>query len=171
MEENFDKDEMIAVLTASIDQLMGLFFQEDQSRLTESLSPVTPQDHGATQTPTESPKHSEQADGDFRADDDKLIPAKHTAKKKGGRKSFKPPKQPERRRRKFNASEQALLEAEFQKNAQWSYELTQILSERLGVKRLKIYKWNYDRQQREAQLQLHSLCDLMDHGTTLDSLP
>ena len=82
-----------------------------------------------------------------------------------------PPKQPERRRRKFNASEQALLEAEFQKNSQWSCELKQTLSERLGVNRLKIYKWNYDRQQREAQSQLHSLCDLMDLGTTTNSLP
>ena len=85
--------------------------------------------------------------------------------------SYMPPKQPKRRRRLFNVSDQAILEAEFQKNAQWSVELTQILSERLGVKRLKIYKWNYDRHRREAKSHIDLLSDLMDHGTSSDSPP
>ena len=174
MEEYIEKDKMIAVLSASIDQLVSLFFQQqEQSRQTESPVPITPHDQRADQTPTDASKHSEQSDVDIFADCDKLIQAEKSATTKDdGQTSFIPPKRPKRNRKLFKASEQAILEAEFQKSSQWSKELTKILSERLGVKRLKIYKWNYDRQKREAQAQLDSLCDLMDYATsTCSSLP
>ena len=61
--------------------------------------------------------------------------------------------------KKMLASKRELLEAEFNKNMNWSREKIVQLARRLDFSYVKVYKWHYDRKQRvraemEAQAKL-----------------
>ena len=42
-----------------------------------------------------------------------------------------------------------MLENQYQLNPNWTNETIVMLSERLGVTRTKIYKWNWDRKKKQ----------------------
>lgn len=55
-----------------------------------------------------------------------------------------------KRRHRLTFEQQRILEAEFQKQPNWSRPgLLKKLSERLGLSKGKIYKWNWDRKKKE----------------------
>lgn len=53
---------------------------------------------------------------------------------------------------RMNDEQQQILEAEFSKSDRWSSKLVTQLAMRLQVKRRKVYKWCYDRRNRELNL-------------------
>ena len=53
------------------------------------------------------------------------------------------------RRQRLTAEQHRLLEAEFQKDPNWSIKKTRELSVNLDLDRTKIYKWNYDRKRKQ----------------------
>ena len=42
-----------------------------------------------------------------------------------------------------------MFKAEYEANPNWSNEMIAILSERVGVSRTKVYKWNWDRKKKD----------------------
>lgn len=65
------------------------------------------------------------------------------------------------RRLRLTADQIAILEAEFQKNANWTSKDMAKLSTRLAVEKSKIYKWNWDRKRKELASQ-----GATDHAAT-----
>ena len=55
------------------------------------------------------------------------------------------------RRQRLTADQHRMLEAEFQKDANWTIRKTRELSTKLALDRTKIYKWNYDRKRKQEQ--------------------
>lgn len=51
-------------------------------------------------------------------------------------------------RRRLTKAERAKLEAEFAKDNNWSREKQAKIGASIGVGRIKVYKWLYDRKQR-----------------------
>ena len=56
------------------------------------------------------------------------------------------------RRMHLTNEHKQILEAEFQRNPNWNITRTRQLAETLGLKDIKIYKWNYDRRRKETRL-------------------
>ena len=57
------------------------------------------------------------------------------------------------RRLRLTGDQIAILESEFQKNANWTSKDMVKLSTRLAVEKSKIYKWNWDRKRKELASQ------------------
>ena len=53
-----------------------------------------------------------------------------------------------RRRMRLKPDQVAVLEAEFQRDSSWRKEQTYALADRLKMKRLKVYKWGYERKKK-----------------------
>ena len=51
-------------------------------------------------------------------------------------------------RSRLNYEQTRQLEAEFERNANWSPPFVTMLAERVGLKRSKVYKWAWDRKRR-----------------------
>ena len=43
-----------------------------------------------------------------------------------------------------------MLEQEYQRQPEWDTERTQAIATMLGMKRLKVYKWHYDRKKKDG---------------------
>ena len=56
--------------------------------------------------------------------------------------------QKKKKRLILNDDQIQILEQNYQVNPNWSNETIVMLSERLGVTRTKIYKWNWDRKKK-----------------------
>ena len=67
----------------------------------------------------------------------------------------------QRDRKLFGFDELTILEAEFEKNQNWTTELIHELADRFIVTRRKIYKWHYDRMRRHEREHLAALQDIM----------
>ena len=52
-------------------------------------------------------------------------------------------------RRRMTPQQKELLEARFQENSNWSMDLVQDLAQLLNLSSQKVYKWNWDRKQKE----------------------
>ena len=57
-------------------------------------------------------------------------------------------KKEKKRRVKMTEEQEGILEAEFDKNANWNHELYQKLESRLKTTKKRIYKWNWDRKKK-----------------------
>ena len=58
---------------------------------------------------------------------------------------------PKKRRQRLTNEQTQVLEAEFQKNANWSSREIVKMSKRLSLSRSKIYKWNWDRKRKTLE--------------------
>ena len=56
------------------------------------------------------------------------------------------------RRTRMTKAQLKILEVEFQLHQVWSYDIQNRLANDLGMERVKIYKWNYDRINRKKLL-------------------
>lgn len=56
-------------------------------------------------------------------------------------------------KRRFTFREKSFLEHAFEADANWSDDRMHALASRLGVKKLKVYKWLFDRKKRAAREQ------------------
>ena len=55
------------------------------------------------------------------------------------------------RRYRLSMEQRNFLESEFQKNQNWDTEKTYELSRQMGLGRIQIYKWGYERKKKEQQ--------------------
>ena len=60
-----------------------------------------------------------------------------------------------------------MLEAEFQKSPEWSTQRITQIAQRLGLKRSKVYKWNFDRRKKQHSKLNILACTELEHRTQL----
>ena len=51
----------------------------------------------------------------------------------------------------MNAEQKQLLEAEYQRSANWSTATISGLARRLGLSHTKVYKWNWERKKNDLR--------------------